>query len=47
MKAILVALLVLTLGASGVFAAGPLGDDASTDRTIPLTKVRSRAPRPA
>jgi hypothetical protein len=37
MKAILVALLVLTLGASGVFAAGPLGDDASTDRTIPLT----------
>jgi len=36
MKAILIALLVLTLGASGVFAAGPLGDDASTDRTLPL-----------
>jgi hypothetical protein len=37
MKAILIALLALTLGVSGVFAAGPLGDDASTDRTIPLT----------
>jgi hypothetical protein len=36
MKAILMALLVLALGASGVYAAGPLGDDASTERTIPL-----------
>jgi hypothetical protein len=37
MKAILVGLFVLALGASGVFAAGPLGDDASTERTIPLS----------
>jgi hypothetical protein len=36
MKPILIALLALTVGVSGVFAAGPLGDEASTDRTIPL-----------
>jgi hypothetical protein len=41
MKAILVALLALTVGVGGVFAAGPLGDDASTGRTIPLTTVDS------
>ncbi len=36
MKAILIALLVLTLGAGGVLAADPLGDEVGTDRTIPL-----------
>ena len=36
MKAIMMALLALTLGVSGVFAAGPLGDDSGTDRTIPV-----------
>jgi hypothetical protein len=41
MKAIVIALLALTVGVSGVFAAGPLGDDASTDRTIPLSTVDS------
>ena len=37
MKAILLALLVLMLGAAGVLAADPLGDEVGTDRTIPLT----------
>ena len=41
MKAILVALLALTVGVGGVFAAGPLGDDARTDRRIPLSTVDS------
>jgi hypothetical protein len=37
MKAMVIALMLLALGAGSVLAAGPLGDDASTDRTIPLS----------
>jgi hypothetical protein len=37
MKTLLLGLLALALGAGGLFAAGPLGDDPTSDRTIPLT----------
>lgn len=43
MKAMVIALLMLALGTGSVLAAGPLGDDASSDRTIPLATSTTSA----
>jgi hypothetical protein len=47
MKALLMGLLALVLGAGGLFAAGPLGDEPTSDRTIPLTFEPSSSTRPS